>query len=168
MHNSSLDLKPPHFAAIFVAMKILIQKTLTISMALLILISSTGFGFVEHQCLVRGKSVQLFSSSDADGCRACRKIEVRKPEAPAKAYFKKAACCKDSTRLEKMNAEWAGSHLLVKLLKALASDVVFESAQFTFSAVEWLLEAAHPGDFISFSSLHSGRCLLAFVQSFLI
>lgn len=137
-------------------------------MALLVLISSTGFGFVEHQCLLRGKSVQLYSSSKVDGCKACRKVEVRKTESQEKAYFKKVACCKDSARFEKMNAEWTGSHLLAKLLKVLANGVVFGVTQFVFITSEWPQVDSLPGDFVSFTSLRYGRCLLAFVQSFLI
>jgi hypothetical protein len=40
------------------------NRSITVIMAFLVLLSSTGFAFVEHQCMMRGKSVQLVSEKN--------------------------------------------------------------------------------------------------------
>jgi len=143
-------------------------------MAFLVLLSSTGFGFIEHQCMMRGKSVQFVSESKvkSDGRKiassCCEKSRALKESKGT--FFKKTDCCKDNQKFEKVDAVSVQGPALVKSMKVFAGDLLWSMQSFRFIISEWTNPGAYVSSnkIISFSSLFHGRSMLSFVQSFLI
>ena len=142
-------------------------------MAFLILLSSTGFGFIEHACMMRGKSVKFVSESKTDSFKTkavsscCAKSKALKESKGT--FFKKTSCCKENQKFEKLDVTSSFSQMLTKSFNALADGVLWSSKAFIFIVAEWNFPApAKSSQIISFSSLLHGRSMLSFIQSFLI
>jgi hypothetical protein len=153
-------------------MKNRLHQSITVFMAMLVLLSSTGFGFIEHQCTMRGKSLKFVSEQKANSgqeklASCCAKSKALKESKGS--FFKRTDCCKDSQRFEKLETVSSLSQVIVKLMKATAGDMLWAFTSFTFITTEWVapdLSVFSPA--ICFSSLFHGRSMLSFVQSFLI
>lgn len=141
-------------------------------MAFLMLFSSLGFAFVEHQCMMRGKSVKVVSQIQHTGkekksSSCCAKSKSVKAEKGT--FFKKAGCCKDNQKTENVQLVSAQSTNLAKFLKLSSGDLLFVQQVFSFLQAEWRARSFVPAGFAhSFSSALHGRSMLIFVQSFLI
>ena len=143
-------------------------------MATLVLLSSTGFGFMEHECMMRGKSVKFVSEKKTDSCKkkivssCCAKSKALKESKGP--FFKKTDCCKDSQKFEKVDALSSQSTVLIKVMKASAGDLLWSVQSFSFILSEWSSSDSNPVHkrTLSFSSLFHGRSMLSFIQSFLI
>lgn len=151
-------------------MKKNLHQSLTIFMAMLVLLSSTGFAFIEHECMMRGKSLQFFTEKKDDAAKkvasCCAKSKVK--EDSKGTFFKKTDCCKESHKFEKVDVPSQGTQL-TKWIKALSDGVVWSATSFQFLQAEWITPSfAHSANILSFSSLFHGRSMLSFVQSFLI
>lgn len=154
-------------------MKNKLHQSLTIVMALLVLLSSTGFAFIEHQCMMRGKSVQVVSEKKSDSCETkvvsscCAKSKALKESTGV--FFKKTDCCKENQKFEKLDVLSSLTQHLAKASKAISDDILWSVRSFSFIQAEWILPSSErSGVIISFSSLFHGRSMLFFVQSFLI
>ena len=152
-------------------MKNKLHQSITLFMALLVLLSSTGFGFIEHQCLMRGKSMQFVSKSktaEKTVSSCCAKSKALKESKGT--FFKKTDCCKESQKFEKVDAVSLQSSTLIKLIKVSSGDLLWSVQSFKFIISEWI--CPDPNIFSnkakSFSSLLHGRSMLSFVQSLLI
>jgi hypothetical protein len=149
------------------------RKSITVFMAMLVLLSSTGFGFIEHQCMVRGKSVQFIAEKKADSCKqkvvssCCSKSKALKQDSGT--YLKKTECCKDNQKFTKLEIVTSQNALLAKLLKAMAMDpfLSVDAYNFTLASTETANSDQLP-DTISFSSRFHGRSMRSYIQSFII
>ncbi|QRR02075.1 HYC_CC_PP family protein [Dyadobacter sandarakinus] len=149
-------------------MKNKLHRFLTVTMAVLVLLSSTGFAFVEHQCLVRGTSVQLVAQqkNKKEGSSCCARAKAAREGKGT--FFKKTDCCKETQRFENLKVA-SFSQMLAKSFKALAHGTVWTSVSFLFLNAERILPPDRPAKpDQSFSSLFHGRSMLAHIQSFLI
>lgn len=150
-------------------MKNKLHRSITILMALLVLLSSTGFVLTERQCaMMGGKSMQLAgkSSSCKPKVSCCAKSAALKMTKGT--IIQKTACCKESQKLEKLQVASVDSQLLAKLLKSVATGVTWSVTRYQFIQAEWIVPAPSFSSDISFSSRLHGRSMLAFIQSFLI
>lgn len=149
-----------------------LRQSLTVFMALLVLLSSTGFGFIEHECMMRGKSLQLLtekkvgdSAKKVSSC--CAKSKAQK-EAKG-TFFKKTDCCKESQKFEKVDVPSQTSQIQAKFIKSLLAGITWSATSYVFQQAEWTLPSnVHTTDLLSFSSRLHGRSMLSFIQSFLI
>nr|WP_221390313.1 hypothetical protein [Dyadobacter sp. NIV53] len=140
-------------------------------MAFLILLSSTGFGLIEHACMMRGKSVKFVTENKTDTVKAvsscCAKSKALKESKGT--IFKKTSCCKENQKFEKLDVTSSFSQMLTKSFKAMTDGVLWSSKAFVFIISEWILPSSFESTrAISFSSLFHGRSMLSFIQSFLI
>lgn len=94
-------------------------------MAVVVLLSSTGFGFVEHSCIVKGKTTSLHKKGDL-----CCKVKDSKhfPLNNKNAVVKKSSCCTEEEKYE--NVEYSSS----------ASQLV---AKFTQTTLDWFKATIH-------------------------
>ncbi|MCF0073586.1 hypothetical protein LZD49_24110 [Dyadobacter sp. CY261] len=154
-------------------MKNKLHRSITILMALLVLLSSTGFVLTERHCaMMAGKSMQLVGQPKDNSCKpkvvssCCAKSAAMKMAKGTS--LKKTACCKESQKLEKLDVASANSHVLAKLLKSVAMGLTWTVTSFQFIQAEWLLPSSPNSPDVSFSSRFHGRSMLSFIQSFLI
>lgn len=141
----------------------------TLLMAALVLLSSTGFGLVEHQCMMRGKSVQLVVSGEAKGCGACKKTTPLPAKETSHAVFKKKACCDEHQKHEKVEVVSSTTSGSSKFLKALPFSAVIPGFGFQAHLASGIATATSCFSSLrTFSSLYHGRTMLIFIDCFLI
>jgi len=154
-------------------MKRALLQFMCLLMASIVLITSTGFGLIEHSCMVRGKKVSLVLNQQKhrEGCSMRSERSAPFVQLDSKTpVIKKADCCQEDQRYENVSFTSSISQLVAKFIKATA-DFTLVSVAFVF---DWLLTRLLPTEdgpsLASFSSplLHYGRSLLVFVQSFLL
>ncbi len=139
-------------------------------MAFVVLLSSTGFGLVEHSCVMQGKSVALAAmSSPSSGCHSC----VKKPQArlheSSQPVFKKKACCEENQKLQKLEVVTSISAVAKILKGSPQTDAISpEDIRFHSSFLPFVLSPSKLSFFPPFFSKFYGRTMLSFVQSFLI
>lgn len=149
-----------------------IYQSLTLTMAFLILLSSVGYGFVERQCTMSGKSMKYISerfldaqsASTADSCCAKTKLQTS-----SKSYFTKTECCKVEHKFHRAEVMFSSSNSLVKSLLLGTNGLFWANKAYVFLRSEWdLPNNGKANRIISFSSLYHGKTMLFFLQSFII
>ncbi|MCU0341269.1 MAG: hypothetical protein MUE30_15425 [Spirosomaceae bacterium] len=148
-------------------MKQTLQRYFTVLMAMLVLVASTGFGVVEHRCIMRGKSLHLAAFEKKD-CHGCHEKHAKTPLSNQTSVQKKS-CCDDQQRYQHVETSSSVTQYVAKFIKATA-DAVFHVAVATFKTLtRALVDAFSPSaSTSSLSSLLHGRSLLTWIQSFLI
>jgi hypothetical protein len=143
-------------------MKALIQKIFCYLLAGLVFVSSTGFGLVEHSCLMSGKERVL--KSDSQSCCSARKATKVFAAQSAKASLEKEPCCTEETKYTNVDVSTSLVQAMSNLLASLCVAVV-SVFSFLFNTLIEVFTA-------SVASFHSpplsGRALLIFIQTFLI
>ncbi|WP_019990201.1 HYC_CC_PP family protein [Rudanella lutea] len=148
-------------------MKRQLFRIVNVLMAVVVLLSSTGFGLVEHSCQMRGKKISLVGT-EKTGCVGCPTAKAQ--PASAQPVVKKADCCQEEQRYEKVDIGSSLSQLVAKFFKIMAEAVVTSVTTLVTALLNWMFSqdesvvihapnappAAH------------GRQLLVLVQSFLI
>jgi len=147
-------------------MKLALIRFLHLFMAVVVLLSSMGFGLVEHSCQLRGKRVYSVHDSKP-GCKLC---QVRTQPTDHSPSINRTDCCKDEARYSKVETGSSLSQQLVKFIKAIGEHCgAGMTAVFTTLFNRAFVRQANVpvADYASPPPL-AGRHLLAFVQSFLI
>lgn len=144
----------------------LLLRFLHLFMAVVVLLSSMGFGLVEHSCQLRGK--RTYSIHDErPGCKLC---QVRTQATTKTPTVNRTDCCKEETRYNKVDTTSSLSHQLTKFVKVIGDRFGAGVAAVFVALLNWSFgQQTHVpvADYASPPPL-SGRHLLAFVQSFLI
>ncbi len=139
-------------------------------MAFVVLLSSTGFGLVEHHCMMRGKSVELAALKKAEtACKMCKPTAASEVRISSSLQFKAKPCCEESQKFQKLEIVSPASST-VKVFKG-SFDGWRTLGEHMGSPLR-LLATYHfslpPSSFPPFSFRFYGRTMLLFVQSFLI
>lgn len=146
-------------------MKSVLLRFLHLFMAVVVLLSSMGFGLVDHTCQMRGKRTYLIHQHS----KACKVCPAEAAEQATGPVVKRTACCVEKARYEKVDVGSSLSHGLANI------NTVAEGFGASFAAVFTALF----GPFVAHPSALSdaiadppeppfGRALLVLVQSFLL
>lgn len=143
-------------------------KLLNLFMACVVLLSSTGFGLVEHTCQMRGKQktvVTAFSQAKAQPGCAVDQSGVD----PQTTVIKKTECCQDDQRYENVDISSSISQVVAKFVKAIAETIVLGVVTLLSFLADWLF-ADKSSSVVAFPSPPSlsGRAILTLIQSLLI
>lgn len=139
-------------------------------MAFVVLLSSTGFGLVEHSCMMSGKSVELAAlKKESTGCSSCvKKAEVR-TEQSSHPVFKTKACCEEDHTFQKLDVVTSTSSTAKILKNSPQADAISgEALRYLSSFLPFLLPPSSTSSFPPFFPKFYGRTMLSFVQCFLI
>ena len=154
-------------------MKSNFHRSITVFMAFLVLMSSTGFAFIEHQCLVRGKSVQVVADLKQDAAKeksassCCAKSKQLKDQKGT--FFKKTDCCKESQTFEKLEVATSTSQQIAKLIKAWSNDRLLpQPLNFAIFYKNKIPADEPPYPDNSFTSRLYGKSMRCLIQSYLI
>lgn len=149
-------------------MKRALFQWLNLLMACVVLLSSTGFGLVEHSCQMRGKKkTMIVAFSDTKPQSGCA---GHSQTLPAKqTVVKKTECCQDDQQYENVDVSSSLSQLLAKFVKTVAETVVAVVTTVLAWVIDWIFtkKSSSVSVFSSPPSL-SGRDILTLVQSLLI
>lgn len=142
-------------------MKKVLFRTFNVILAVIVLLSSTGFGLVEHSCAVRGKQTSLHKSGDA-----CCGIS-KQQQNHQKTTIKKTKCCSENEKFENVEYSSSASQLVAKFAQNALDWVKSTVISFTKTVVEAILENISSSNKSS-TAPPSGREILALIQSYLI
>ncbi len=143
-------------------MKKILFRTFNVMMAVIVLLSSTGFGLVEHSCTVRGKQTSLHKN----GTACCGKTQQQTPN-HQKTTIKKSKCCSEEEKYENVAYSSSASQLVAKFTQNALDWVKTRAITFAKTIVETILENISSSNKSS-AVPPSGREILAFIQSYLI
>ncbi len=144
-------------------MKKILFRTFNVLMAVVVLLSSTGFGLVEHSCTVRGKQTSLLHKANSICCGATKQQQQNNQ----KTSIKKAKCCSEDEKYENVEYSSSASQLVAKFAQNALDWVKSTVINFAKTIVETILENISSSNKSS-SSFPSGQEILVFIQSFLI
>lgn len=143
-------------------MKKAIFRIFNVLMAAVVLLSSTGFGLVEHSCTVKGKQTSLHKI----GSPCCNKTS-QKDSSPRKTTLKKSNCCTEKEKYENVDYSSSASQSVAKFVQ-IGLDWAKTSVNSIFKSIlEEILDNISSKKSSS-SPPSDGRTILIFIQSFLI
>lgn len=152
-------------------MKQTVFKYFNLLMACIVLLSSTGFGLIEHTCLIRGKRVSMAIAQEAKpSCPVHSKKFSVSSQSTFGPIIKKTDCCKDEQRYENVDFSSSITQLVAKFLQSVSALAGAGVA----ALLGWLFDDFLPLDpdsasvWVDSPPLPYGRSLLLFVQSFLL
>lgn len=136
-------------------------------MACVVLLSSTGFGLVEHSCQMRGKKkTVVVAFSDVKSQKGC--AGDNQPMPGKKTVVKKTDCCQDDHYYDNVDISSSISQLVAKFVKTV-TETIFAGLTV---ALAWLIETIldRESSIAATSSLPSlsGRDIVTLVRSLLI
>ncbi|MDZ7935384.1 MAG: hypothetical protein U5M51_10575 [Emticicia sp.] len=143
-------------------MKKALFRIFNVLMAVVVLLSSTGFGLVEHSCTVRGKKTSLHNSDEA----CCNKTS-QKGTFPQKTTLKKSKCCTEEEKYKNVDYSSSASQSVAKFVQNGLDWVKTTVNSFLKAIVEEILDNISSKNNPSPPS-SDGRTILIFIQSFLI
>jgi hypothetical protein len=149
-------------------MKRTLFQLFNLLMACVVLLSSTGFGLVEHSCQMRGKKkTVVVAFSDAKTPRGCAVDQMAAPT--DQPTIKKTVCCQDDQHFENVDISSSLSQLIAKFIKSITETVIAGVTAVLAWIAEWIFggQSASIALFSSPPSL-SGRDILTLVQTLLI
>ena len=149
-------------------MKRALFQVFNLLMTCVVLLSSTGFGLVEHSCQMRGKKktmVVAFSEvKPQQGCSTDKQSILTQ-----QTLIKKTECCQDEQHFENVDISSSLSQFVAKIVKAVTETIIGGLVSVLTWLVNWVFaeESSSVSSFSSSPSL-SGRDILTLVQSLLI
>lgn len=143
-------------------MKKAIFRIFNVLMAVVVLLSSTGFGLIEHSCTVKGKQTSLHKSGSA-----CCGNQKQQQQNHKKAEIKKTKCCSEDEKYENVEYSSSISQLVAKFAQTTFDWVKTTVFNFAKDLVEIILKKVSVLPLTS-SLPSSGREILVLNQSFLI
>jgi len=143
-------------------MKKAIFRIFNVLMAAVVLLSSTGFGLVEHSCTVKGKQTSLHKSEGT----CCNKTS-QKDSSPQRTTVKKSKCCSEKEKYENVDYSSSASQSVAKFVKIGLDWAKTVINSFFKAIIEEILDNIS-SKYNSSSPPTDGRTILIFIQSFLI
>jgi hypothetical protein len=144
-------------------MKKAFSRIFNVFLAVVVLLSSTGFGLVEHSCTVKGKQTSLHKSKNA-----CCANNPHQQQNQQKSTIKKAKCCSEREKYENVDYSSSASQIVAKFTQKSIDWLKVTVVSFVRTIIETILQVITSSTHSSSKSLSTGRDILSFVQSYLI
>ena len=144
-------------------MKKAIFRIFNVLMAVVVLLSSTGFGLIEHSCTVKGKQTSLHKSESA----CCGKTQ-KKDASPEKTTIKKSKCCSEEEKYENVDYASSASQSVAKFVQKSVNWIKATLISFVKAVVQEVLDNVSSKNQSSSPPQSNGRTILVMIQSFLI
>lgn len=150
-------------------MKRALFQLFNLLMTCVVLLSSTGFGLVEHSCQMRGKKKTLvvaFSETKSrPGC-----ADHQQASASGQPVVQKVNCCQDDQQYENVDVTSSLSQLVAKFVKAVTETVLAGVSVVLAWLVDWVFANESSASLSAFADPPSlsGRAILTFVHRLLI
>ena len=149
-------------------MKRALFQLINLMMACVVLLSSTGFGLVEHSCQMRGtKKTMVVAFSDAKpqtGCSA-----DGQPMPSGQTLVKKTDCCQNESSYQNVDSQSSLSQLVAKFVKTVTETVLAGVVAVMAYLVEWIFDRESSAiSMVESPPSPSGRDILTLVRSLLL
>ena len=149
-------------------MKRTLFQLFNLLMVCVVLLSSTGFGLVEHSCQMRGKKkTMVVAFSDAKTQSGCS--TDKQPVPTSQTVIKKTECCQDENHFENVDVSSSLSQFVAKFVK-IAAEAFVAGVTVVLTWICNLIFAGKSSSISVFSSppSPSGREILTLVRSLLL
>jgi hypothetical protein len=146
-------------------MKSFFLKALSVFLTVVVLLTSTGFGLIEHSCSIRGKKTTLIHKKQS--CCVIKHSKSKGNSGQKELTFNKKACCNDEEKYENIEYSSSISQLVAKFIKTFA-DTVYSTAIYLFKLLVKSFLSATSALFDTSAHLLSGRDIIVMLQKFLI
>lgn len=149
-------------------MKRALFKWVNLLMACIVLLSSTGFGLVEHTCQMRGKKkTMVVAFSDAKTQPGCSSDRQSVPT--DQTVLSETQCCQDDQQYENITVSSSLSQFVAKFVKSIAETVIHG----VVAVMTWLIQLIFAEKSSTLSAIEvppslSGRDIITLVRSLLI
>lgn len=143
-------------------MKKALFRIFNVLMAVVVLLSSTGFGLVEHSCTVKGKQTSFHKTN-----KTCCNKTSQKDFSPQKTTVKKTKCCTEEEKYENVDYSSSASQNVAKFIQNGLDWAKNATNLFLKAIVKEFLDSISSKNIAS-SPPSDGRTILIFIQSFLI
>lgn len=148
-------------------MKRALFSLFNILMACVVLLSSTGFGLVEHSCQMRGKKkTMVVAFSDVKPQAGCS--SDGQPVPLKQTVVKKTDCCQDESSYENVDAQSSLSQLVAKFVKTVTETVLAGVVAVMAYLVEWVFDRESSLSVVNSPPSPSGRDILTLVRHLLL
>jgi hypothetical protein len=137
-------------------MKKAFSRIFNVFLAVVVLLSSTGFGLVEHSCTVKGKQTSLHKSKNA-----CCANNPHQQQNQQKSTIKRE-------KYENVDYSSSASQIVAKFTQKSIDWLKVTVVSFVRTIIETILQVITSSTHSSSKSLSTGRDILSFVQSYLI
>lgn len=149
-------------------MKRALFQLVNLLMVCVVLLSSTGFGLVEHSCQMRGtKKTMVVAFSGVNprpGCSA-----DGQPMPSQQPVVKKADCCQDQSTYENVDSQSSLSQFVAKFVKTVTETVLAGVVAVIAYLTDWIFDRESSAMSVAESPpFPSGRDILTLVSSLLL
>ncbi|AFK04871.1 hypothetical protein Emtol_3745 [Emticicia oligotrophica DSM 17448] len=144
-------------------MKNAIFRILNVFMAVVVLISNTGFGLIEHSCTVKGKQTALYKSETS-----CCNKSFKNHTSSERPVVKKSKCCSEEEKYQNVDYSYSASESVAKFVQKSIDWVKVTITDFLRAVVRDILENLVSKKTSSSPPSSNGISIRIFIQSFLI
>lgn len=145
-------------------MKKVLFKTLNFLLAMVVLLSSTGFGLIEHSCTLKGKTTSLHKSKTF----CCAKHSSKALPNKNQTQVKKGACCSEDQRYENVEYSSSLSQITAKFVQKTVDAAKVVVYEFVVGLLETIYGNSEQARVDSQKPPLKGQDILILNQSFLI
>ena len=137
-------------------------------MACVVLLSSTGFGLVEHSCQMSGKKkTVVVAFSDVKPQTGC--ATDGQPMPSKQTVVKKTVCCQNEGSFENVDAQSSLTQLIAKFVRTVTETVLESVVILATYLIEWIFERESSSlSTVESPQALSGRDILTLVSSLLL
>ncbi len=149
-------------------MKRALFQLFNLLMVCVVLLSSTGFGLVEHSCQMRGtKKTMVVAFSDAKPQSGCS--DDGQPMPPKQTVVSKTDCCRDQSSYENVDSQSSLSQLVAKFVKTVTETVLAGVVAIIAYLVDWTFDRKSTAvSVVESPPSPSGRDILTLVHRLLL
>lgn len=149
-------------------MKRTLFQLVNLLMVCVVLLSSTGFGLVEHSCQMRGKrTTMVVAFSDAKAQTGCSADGKSMPS--EQTLVKKTDCCQNESSYQNVDSQSSLSQLVAKFVKSVTEAVLAGVMVVIAYLAEWIFDRQSSAlSVVDSPPSPSGRDILTFVRSLLL
>ena len=149
-------------------MKRALFQLFNLIMTCVVLLTSTGFGLVEHSCQMRGKKkTMVVAFSDVKQQMGC--AADGQPMPPKQTVVNKTDCCQNEGSYENVGTQSSLSQLVAKFVKTVTETVLAGVTALITYLVEWIFNRGSSSlSVVDLPPSPSGRDILTLVRSLLL
>ena len=149
-------------------MKHALFQLFNLIMTCVVLLTSTGFGLVEHSCQMRGKKkTMLVAFSDVKQQMGC--AADGQPMPPKQTVVNKTDCCQNEGSSENVGTQSSLSQLVAKFVKTVTETVLAGVTALITYLVEWIFNRGSSSlSVVDLPPSPSGRDILTLVRSLIL
>jgi hypothetical protein len=141
-------------------MKNELKKAFALFLTVVVLLTNTGFGLVEHSCAMRGKNTTIGFKK-----QTCCPVHKKQHISSKETSFNKKQCCTDETKYQNVDYSSSISQLVAKFLNTVV-EFAANAVKFVFQLILEAAASIISTFFDDSSHALAGRDILSLTQTY--